>query len=124
MSELDVIAPASRTLTVGGREVTVAPLKVRQFPVVLRAVRPILGALSERFDADSIIGAYCDNAEGINQALAVISSLSVEEIDELGLDEAVSLFAAALEVNKDFFSRTLPRLLAGVVGNPGSGPTP
>lgn len=125
MSELDVIAPASRTLTLGGREVSVSPLKVRQLPVVLRAVRPILGALSERLDMDSIIGAYVENAEGVNQALAVLSDMTASEIDELSLDDAIELLGAAIEVNRDFFTRTLPRLLAGVVSNSGgSGPTP
>jgi hypothetical protein len=124
LSDLDVIAPPIRTLAVGGREVTLTPLKVRQFPAVLRAVRPILGALAERSDADAIIGTYCDNAEGINQALAAISSLTEAEINELSLEDAVSLFAAALEVNRDFFTQTLPRLLASVMGKPGSGPTP
>lgn len=122
MSDLDVISPPTKTVTVGGREIALFPLKVRQLPIVLRAFRPVLATLSDRFDLESIIGAYCDNATQINEALSCVSGLAVAEIEELPLDDAIALFAGALEVNRDFFSKTLPSLL-GQKRSDGTGPT-
>jgi len=116
MSQLDMISPAPVLLQVLGREVKLYPLKIRQLPLVVRVMRPFLSAISEDTDFSMIADVYFENAATINEALAEMSGLSVMEIEDLQLEDGLGLFFGCIEVNKDFFIKTLPNMMAKLSG--------
>lgn len=128
---LEVLAPTATPVVVGGRALTITPLRVKQFPAVVRALRPVLGSLlaaGENIDEGVLLDLYCEHADRVNEAVAVMCGLSVTEIEELEVADALALIAQCLGANRDFFTRTLPGLFARAVSTlnpatPGAGPT-
>ena len=108
-NELEVLVPPVVELTVGGETLTLAPLKVGQLPAFLRAVGPILSKLSApEIDWLALLGMRGDD---LLTALAIATGKPRAWVDDLAADEAILLAAKVLEVNADFFTRTvLPKL--------------
>jgi len=108
-SELEVLMPPVVELTIGGETLTLQPLKVGQLPAFLRAVGPILSKLSApEIDWLALLGLRGDD---LLTALAIATGKPRAWVDDLAADEAILLAAKVLEVNADFFTRTvLPKL--------------
>jgi len=108
-NELEVLVPPTVELTIAGETLTLAPLKVGQLPAFLRAAGPILSKLSApEIDWLALLGMRGDD---LLTALAIVAGKPRVWVDELAADEAILLAAKVLEVNADFFTRTvLPQL--------------
>jgi len=108
-NELEVLVPPVVELTIGGDTLTLQPLKVGQLPAFLRAVGPILQKLTApEIDWLALLGMRGDD---LLAALAIATGKPRAWVDELAADEAILLAARVLEVNADFFTRTvIPKL--------------
>ena len=109
MSELDTLVPAGIELSVAGEQISVKPLKVGQMPAFLRVISPVMKHLSAgEIDWLELFG---ERGDDLLTAIAIAVGKPRAWIDELAADEAMLLAAKVIEVNADFFTRTvMPRL--------------
>ncbi|MCK4125672.1 hypothetical protein HFK83_25380 [Ralstonia pseudosolanacearum] len=126
MDDLDKLIPQAAELVVGGEALAIEPLKVGRLPAFLRAISPTL----QQLNAPSIdwLGLFIEHGEDLLQAVAIAVDKPRVWVDALAADEAILLAAKVVEVNADFFTRTvLPRLdglFAHVTQAAASGSTP
>ncbi|AYB50240.2 DUF6631 family protein [Ralstonia solanacearum] len=109
MDDLDKLIPQPAELTVGGESLVILPLKVGRLPDFLRAISPVL----QQLQAPKIdwLGLFIEHGDDLLQAVAVAVGKPRTWVDDLAADEAILLAAKVVEVNADFFTRTvLPRL--------------
>jgi hypothetical protein len=109
MSELETLIPAGAEVVVAGETLTIRPLKVGQLPAFLRAITPVMQQLTGgEIDWLALFGA---RGNDLLSAVAIAVGKPRAWIDELAADEALVLAAKVIEVNADFFTRTvIPRL--------------
>lgn len=105
MDDLQQMIPETVEVTVGGETLTIGPIKIRQVSRVARKV----GGLVRFFAGDTFNfeGLLTEGAEDLMEALAAATDQPVEWIGELNLDEVVRLTRTVVEVNADFFARTV-----------------
>ncbi|MGC0076007.1 hypothetical protein ACQUKG_05865 [Ralstonia pseudosolanacearum] len=126
MDDLDKLIPQPAELVVGGETLAIQPLKVGRLPAFLRAISPTLRQLQ----APQIdwLGLFIEHGDDLLQAVAIAADKPRAWVDALAADEAILLAAKVVEVNADFFTRTvLPRLdglFAHVTQAAASGSTP
>lgn len=131
MTDLTTLIPQPVTVTAGGREVAVAPIKVRELPAFAAAVDPLLQEIAA---GAGVAALMMSNPEAFIKAVAIGARLERAFVDDLELDELLNLAAAVLEVNVDFFVRRLApafnlavgrigALVAGLMLSSGSSPT-
>ncbi len=109
MDDLDKLIPQPAELTVGGESLVILPLKVGRLPDFLRAITPTL----QQLNAPQIdwLGLFIEHGDDLLQAVAIAVGKPRTWVDDLAADEAILLAAKVVEVNADFFTRTvLPRL--------------
>ncbi|MCK4165031.1 hypothetical protein HFK89_21870 [Ralstonia pseudosolanacearum] len=109
MDDLDKLIPQPAELAVGGEVLAIRPLKVGRLPAFLRAISPTL----QQLKAPSIdwLGLFIEHGDDLLQAVAIAADKPRAWVDGLAADEAILLAAKVVEVNADFFTRTvLPRL--------------
>ncbi|OAI58898.1 hypothetical protein RSP795_22130 [Ralstonia solanacearum] len=109
MDDLDKLIPQPAELTVGGESLVILPLKVGRLPDFLRAISPTL----QQLNAPQIdwLGLFIEHGDDLLQAVAIAVGKPRTWVDDLAADEAILLAAKVVEVNADFFTRTvLPRL--------------
>lgn len=109
MDDLDKLIPQPAELAVGGEVLAIQPLKVGRLPAFLRAISPTL----QQLNAPSIdwLGLFIGHGDDLLQAVAIAVDKPRAWVDVLAADEAILLAAKVVEVNADFFTRTvLPRL--------------
>ncbi len=111
MDDLEILVPQPVELTIAGESITFMPLKVGQLPVFLRTVDPIIRQMtSPLIDWLSILGTH---GEALLAALALATGKPLSWVEQLSADEAIALAAQVVEVNADFFIRTvIPRIEA------------
>ncbi len=105
MDNLQQMVPETVEVTVGGETLTIGPIRIRQ---VSRVARHVGGLV--RFFAGDVIdfeGLLTEGAEALMEALAAATDQPVDWIGELNLDEVVRLTRTVVEVNGDFFARTV-----------------
>ena len=109
MSELETIVPQGIELLIDGEPLLIKPLKVGQLPSFLRAISPVMQQMSStEIDWLALFGERGDN---LLSAIAIAVAKPRAWVDELAADEAILLAAKVIEVNADFFTRTvMPRL--------------
>jgi hypothetical protein len=100
---LEAFVPELRTVRAGGCDVVVRPLTLRQLPLFARAVEPLLPALL----SGQVIPALVADPDRLVAAVAAATALPEAEIRDLDPAEFVRLVAAVVEVNVDFFARSL-----------------
>ena len=103
MDTLEKIAPVPITITVAGEPLTIAPIKTRELPRMLKAVKPIAAEIM----AENVAGALLAHADCLVEAVAIGARKPRAWVDELDLDDLVLLASAVLEVNGDFFVRAV-----------------
>lgn len=104
---LETYVPEIRHPLIGGKNVTVAPLKVRQIPAFTRAISPIMGPLL----AGDMLAAVSVGGEDLVRAIAIATGEPEDWLGDLLPDEFIQLAAAVVEVNADFFvHRVMPEL--------------
>ena len=109
MSDLNTLIPQAVELTVGGETLAIKPLKVGQMPAFLRAISPVMQHLT-RPEIDWLL-LFGEHGNDLLSAIGVAVGKPRQWVDELAADEAILLAAKVIEVNADFFTRTvIPRL--------------
>ena len=109
MSDLDTLIPQAVELVIDGEPLAIKPLKVGQMPGFLRAISPVMQQLTaSNIDWLALFGEYGDD---LLSAISIAVGKPRAWVDELAADEAILLAAKVIEVNADFFTRTvIPKL--------------
>jgi hypothetical protein len=109
MSDLNTLIPQAVELTIGGETLAIKPLKVGQMPAFLRAISPVMAHLT-RSEIDWLL-LFGEHGDDLLSAIGIAVGKPRQWVDELAADEAILLAAKVIEVNADFFTRTvIPRL--------------
>lgn len=109
MSDLDKLVPQAFEITLAGEAVSVKPLKVGQMPAFLRAITPVM----QQIGGDGIdwLALFGERGDDLLTAVSIAIGKPRAWVDALDADEAILLAAKVIEVNADFFTRTvIPRL--------------
>jgi hypothetical protein len=123
MSELEQLNPPPTDLTVGGATLALTPITIGELPALVRAVRPIAGSL--RAAEIDWLALFAEHGEALLAALAIAARKPRAFVDALPADEAITLAAAVLEVNGDFFVRRfLPAFERLIAALPADAPSP
>ena len=109
MNDLDTLVPQGIELVIDGEPLVIKPLKVGQLPGFLRAISPVMQQISAtEIDWLALFG---ERGDDLLSAIAIAVGKPRAWVDELAADEAILLAAKVIEVNADFFTRTvMPRL--------------
>lgn len=115
MSDLDALVPQVAELVIDGEPLLIKPLKVGQLPGFLRAISPVMQQISStEIDWLTLFG---ERGDDLLSAIAIAVNKSRAWVDELAADEAILLAAKVIEVNADFFTRTVMPRLDGVLAS-------
>ncbi len=109
--DLDIIEPEQRTVTFGGTEIPVRPLRVGQIPGVTRALRGV--AIGEDIDIMALIA---EHGDAVIDAMAIATGMKRAEIEEGDPAEFIELARAVIEVNADFFIARLGPTIRAAIG--------
>lgn len=109
MSDLETLTAQPVELVIDGEPLAIKPLKVGQMPAFLRAISPVMQQLtSSEIDWLALFG---ERGDDLLSAIAIAVGKPRTWVDELAADEAILLAAKVIEVNADFFTRTvIPKL--------------
>jgi hypothetical protein len=109
MNDLDTLVPQGIDLVIDGEPLAIKPLKVGQLPAFLRAITPVMQQLAaSEIDWLALFG---ERGDDLLSAIAIAVGKPRAWVDELAADEAILLAAKVIEVNADFFTRTvIPKL--------------
>ena len=112
MSDLDKLVPQAFEITLTGEAVSVKPLKVGQMPAFLRAITPVM----QQIGGDGIdwLALFGERGDDLLTAVAIAVGKPRAWVDDLAADEAILLAAKVIEVNADFFTRTVMPKLDGL----------
>lgn len=109
MSDLDTLIPPTAEIVIGGETLAIRPLKVGQLPAFLRVISPVMRKLTAP-EIDWLL-LFGERGNDLLSAIAIAIGKPRAWVDELAADEAILLAAKVIEVNADFFTRTvIPRL--------------
>lgn len=112
MNELEKLIPQATELTLHGEALAIKPLKVGQMPAFLRAISPVMQHLTRNeIDWLTLFGEHGDD---LLSAIAIAVGKPRLWVDDLAADEAILLAAKVIEVNADFFTRTVMPKLDGL----------
>jgi hypothetical protein len=113
MNDLDTLVPQGIELVIDGEPLVIKPLKVGQLPGFLRAIAPVMQQISStEIDWLALFG---ERGDDLLSAIAIAVGKPRAWVDELAADEAILLAAKVIEVNADFFTRTVMPRLDGVL---------
>ena len=112
MTDLEKLIPQALELTVNGETLAIKPLKVGQMPAFLRTISPVLQHLS-RTEIDWLT-LFGERGDDLLSAIAIAVGKPRQWVDDLAADEAILLAAKVIEVNADFFTRTVMPKLDGL----------
>lgn len=127
MTELEVLAPIARELTLQNIKVTITPFKFTQFTLVgkfLQQIRSKIGDIDMEVVNDAsgnptlkidFIKLIAECGEEIKGLCVLASGKDAAFIDTLDADEGIVLLATIFEVNKDFFSQKISPQLEKIV---------
>lgn len=109
MSDLDKLVPQAVEISLAGHVVAIKPLKIGQMPAFLRAITPVMQQLGGNgIDWLALFGEHGDD---LLTAVSIAIGKPRAWVDALDADEAILVAAKVIEVNADFFTRTvMPRL--------------
>ena len=112
MSDLDKLVPQAFEITLAGETVSVKPLKVGQMPAFLRAITPVM----QQIGGDGIdwLALFGERGDDLLTAVSIAVGKPRAWVDDLAADEAILLAAKVIEVNADFFTRTVMPKLDGL----------
>jgi hypothetical protein len=109
MSDLEALIPQAVELVIDGEPLAIKPLKVGQMPAFLRAITPVMQQIGS--DGIDWLALFGERGDDLLTAVSIAVGKPRAWVDELAADEAILLAAKVIEVNADFFTRTvMPRL--------------
>ena len=110
----------TQRVTVNGKEVEVAPMKMRSLVAFSKAIKPIraeLTAISDELTFSNLADLLATGPE-LFEAVEAASGVERAVLEDLDLAEFIELAAAVLSVNADFFvKRVAPALKTAVTGS-------
>ena len=114
MSDLETLIPQAVELVIDGEPLAIKPLKVGQMPAFLRAITPVM----QQIGGDGIdwLTLFGERGDDLLTAVSIAINKPRAWVDELAADEAILLAAKVIEVNADFFTRTVMPRLNGEMG--------
>lgn len=114
MSDLEALIPQAVELVIDGEPLAIKPLKVGQMPAFLRAITPVM----QQIGGDGIdwLTLFGERGDDLLTAVSIAIGKPRAWVDELAADEAILLAAKVIEVNADFFTRTVMPRLNGEMG--------
>ena len=112
MSDLETLIPQAVELVIDGEPLAIKPLKVGQMPAFLRAITPVM----QQIGGDGIdwLTLFGERGDDLLTAVSIAVGKPRAWVDELAADEAILLAAKVIEVNADFFTRTVMPKLDGL----------
>jgi hypothetical protein len=109
MTELEKLIPQDTLVQVAGEIIAISPLKVGQLPAFLRVISPVMAQLSQ--PQINWLALFGERGDDLLSAIAIAVRKPREWVDDLAADDALLLAAKVMEVNADFFTRTvIPKL--------------
>ena len=113
MSDLESLIPQAVELVIDGEPLAIKPLKVGQMPAFLRAITPVM----QQIGGDGIdwLTLFGERGDDLLTAVSIAVGKPRAWVDELAADEAILLAAKVIEVNADFFTRTVMPRLDGLI---------
>ena len=118
MSDLETLIPQAVELVIDGEPLAIKPLKVGQMPAFLRAITPVMQQIGgDGIDWLTLIG---ERGDELLTAVSIAIGKPRAWVDELAADEAILLAAKVIEVNADFFTRTVMPRLDGLIARTGA----
>ena len=109
MTDLEKLIPQSTELAIHGELLAIKPLKVGQMPTFLRSISPVMQHLT-RSEIDWLT-LFGERGDDLLSAISIAVGKPRVWVDDLAADEAIALAAKVMEVNADFFTRTvIPKL--------------
>ena len=113
MSDLEALIPQAVELVIDGEPLAIKPLKVGQMPAFLRAITPVM----QQIGGDGIdwLALFGERGDDLLTAVSIAVGKPRAWVDELAADEAILLAAKVIEVNADFFTRTVMPRLDGLI---------
>ena len=118
MSDLDNLVPQAVELVIDGEPLAIRPLKVGQLPAFLRAITPVMQYLGG--DGIDWLALFGERGDDLLTAVSIAVGKPRAWVDELAADEAILLAAKVIEVNADFFTRTVMPRLDGLIARTGA----
>lgn len=103
MTDLDKLIPATRTVHVGGVDVVVEVLRMRQLPGFGKAIAEPLSSIV----AGDYLTVVMQWPDQVSEAVAIATGLDKAFLGNLRPDEFLNLASAVFEVNLDFFARAV-----------------
>ena len=122
MSDLETLIPPGVQITVAGETLTLKPLKVGSLPAFLRAISPVMQSLTA--PAIDWLALFGERGDDLLSAISIAVGKPREWVDDLAADEAILLAAKVIEVNADFFTKTVIPKLDGLFVQMKPAPTP
>ena len=113
MSDLETLIPQVVELVIDGEPLAIKPLKVGQMPAFLRAITPVM----QQIGGDGIdwLALFGERGDDLLTAVSIAVGKPRAWVDALDADQAILLAAKVLEVNADFFTRTVMPRLDGLI---------
>ena len=109
MTDLEKLIPQDTLVQVAGETVAISPLKVGQLPAFLRVISPVMAQLSQ--PQINWLALFGERGDDLLNAIGIAVRKPREWVDDLAADDALLLAARVMEVNADFFTRTvIPKL--------------
>lgn len=118
MSDLETLIPQAVELVIDGEPLAIKPLKVGQMPAFLRAITPVM----QQIGGDGIdwLALFGERGDDLLTAVSIAVGKPRAWVDALDADQAILLAAKVLEVNADFFTRTVMPRLDGLIAQTGA----
>lgn len=122
MNDVEVLTPPVRRVAFRGEVLEVGPLRLSQLSPFITASRSIIGRvvmaaglLGEGAQMETgavVLDLLEQDGPAFAPALAIVTGKDADWIAEGTVNEVVDLVEAVVALNRDFFARRLPRLLA------------
>lgn len=110
-SDLEILTNAPTDITLGGKRLSLTPLRFGELGPALKLVKPVLGLL--RDGTVDLFELMIVEGDRLLDLAALLSRQPVAWVRQLPADDAVRLVGALYEVNADFFARrVLPAVAA------------
>jgi len=118
MSDLETLIPQAVELVIDGEPLAIKPLKVGQMPAFLRAITPVMQQIGG--DGLDWLALFGERGDDLLTAVSIAVGKPRAWVDDLAADEAILLAAKVIEVNADFFTRTVMPRLDGLIAQTGA----
>ena len=113
--DLNKIIPTPVFVEVAGEKVQIRTIKVKYLSLVLKEIQPFASVFKQSQENVDLIQVAMDHIDNVIVLVATLVEKPQEWVEELEIDELVSVFTKLVEVNIDFFIRkVIPSLSEGM----------